>query len=41
MLIPPGNYYSINNDTDFPARVFFAQGCEILTSVDLGDEEQE
>lgn len=24
-----GNYYSIENDYDQPARVFFSQGCEV------------
>ncbi|KAM3085470.1 mitotic fidelity of chromosome transmission-related protein [Clarireedia jacksonii] len=28
MLIKPGNFYSITNDYDKPARIFFAQGCE-------------
>jgi len=25
-----GNFYSIENDYDKPARIFFSQGCEIL-----------
>jgi hypothetical protein len=24
-----GNFYSIVNDYDKPARIFFAQGCEV------------
>ncbi|TEY81541.1 hypothetical protein BOTCAL_0033g00220 [Botryotinia calthae] len=31
--VPRGNFYSITNDYDKPARIFFAQGCE------LGDSE--
>lgn len=27
--VPRGNFYSITNDYDKPARIFFAQGCEI------------
>ncbi|KAF9877686.1 hsp70-like protein [Colletotrichum karsti] len=27
-FVPRGNYYSIHNDYDQPARIFFAQGCE-------------
>jgi hypothetical protein len=29
-LISVGNFYSIENDYDKPARIFFSQGCEIL-----------
>lgn len=25
----PGNYYSISNDYQKPARIFFAQACEV------------
>ncbi|KAF4636531.1 hypothetical protein G7Y89_g1557 [Cudoniella acicularis] len=27
--VPRGNFYSIENDYDTPARLFFAQGCEV------------
>ncbi|KAI5864281.1 Mif2/CENP-C like-domain-containing protein [Durotheca rogersii] len=29
-FVPRGNHYSITNDSDYPARIFFAQGCEVL-----------
>ncbi|CAK7265590.1 mitotic fidelity of chromosome transmission-related protein [Sporothrix epigloea] len=32
--VPRWNYYSILNDNDRPARVFFAQGCEMLPPVE-------
>ncbi|XP_044724473.1 mif2/CENP-C like domain-containing protein [Hirsutella rhossiliensis] len=28
-FVPRGNYYSITNDYDNPARIFFSQACEI------------
>ncbi|KAL0941057.1 cupin domain-containing protein [Colletotrichum truncatum] len=28
-FVPRGNYYSIHNDYENPARIFFAQGCEV------------
>ncbi|KAK3944466.1 kinetochore CENP-C fungal-like protein [Diplogelasinospora grovesii] len=28
-FVPRGNYYSIENDYDQPARIFFSQGCEM------------
>jgi centromere protein C len=28
-LTSAGNFYSIENDYDKPARIFFAQGCEV------------
>ncbi|KAI9850463.1 MAG: hypothetical protein M1824_003294 [Vezdaea acicularis] len=28
-VVPRGNTYSITNDYDLPARIFFAQGCEV------------
>lgn len=31
-----GNYYSIENDFDKPARVMFSQGCEV-SSAAAGD----
>ena len=38
-----GNYYSIENDYDQPARIFFSQGCEMaprpMTDEDAGEEE--
>jgi centromere protein C len=27
---PLGNFYSISNDYDKPARIFFSQGCEVI-----------
>ena len=27
--VPRGNFYSIENDYDKPARIFFSQGCEV------------
>ncbi|KAI9819812.1 MAG: hypothetical protein M1832_003887 [Thelocarpon impressellum] len=35
--VPRGNAYSIANDTDAPARVFFSQGCEL----EQGDAESQ
>ncbi|KAF4123601.1 centromere protein C [Geosmithia morbida] len=29
-FVPRGNYYSITNDYQTPARIFFAQACEVL-----------
>ncbi|KAG5930487.1 hypothetical protein E4U42_001059 [Claviceps africana] len=52
-FVPRGNYYSITNDYDFPARIFFAQACEVAPQAgelppaaaaevdDGGEEEQE
>ncbi|KAE9372219.1 hypothetical protein N431DRAFT_408303 [Stipitochalara longipes BDJ] len=31
--VPRGNFYSIVNDYDKPARIFFAQGCEVQEEV--------
>ncbi|KAK8094416.1 cupin domain-containing protein [Apiospora hydei] len=31
-FVPRGNHYSIENNTERPARIFFAQGCEMLLS---------
>jgi centromere protein C len=31
-----GNFYSIVNDYDKPARIFFAQGCEVQEEVPEG-----
>ncbi|OAA67151.1 cupin domain containing protein [Niveomyces insectorum RCEF 264] len=36
--VPRGNYYSIVNDSDHPARIFFAQGCEKVTVLEPDDE---
>ncbi|KAI1388280.1 Mif2/CENP-C like-domain-containing protein [Hypoxylon trugodes] len=33
-FVPRGNHYSITNNTDNPARIFFAQGCEMAAPVD-------
>ncbi|KAJ2967788.1 hypothetical protein NQ176_g9498 [Zarea fungicola] len=41
-FVPRGNYYNIANDYDFPARVYFAQACEVLSpSADMGDVTQQ
>ncbi|KAK6083600.1 cupin [Seiridium cupressi] len=32
-FVPRGNHYSIVNDTDKPARLFFCQGCEMPAQV--------
>jgi centromere protein C len=38
--VTTGNTYSIENDYDQPARVFFSQGCEpVQRPEDLEDEE--
>ncbi|KAI1780453.1 Mif2/CENP-C like-domain-containing protein [Hypoxylon cercidicola] len=29
-FVPRGNHYSIANNTERPARIFFAQGCEMI-----------
>jgi hypothetical protein len=29
-----GNFYSIENDYDKPARIFFSQGCEVLETTE-------
>ncbi|PHH66670.1 hypothetical protein CDD81_6507 [Ophiocordyceps australis] len=31
-FVPRGNYYSVTNDYDVPARIFFAQACEAQAS---------
>jgi len=33
ILIIAGNFYSIENDYDQPARIFFAQGCEVQEEI--------
>ncbi|KAG8160465.1 hypothetical protein KVR01_010001 [Diaporthe batatas] len=30
-FVPRGNYYSIENGHDMPARIMFSQGCEVLS----------
>ncbi|KAK0651185.1 kinetochore CENP-C fungal-like protein [Cercophora newfieldiana] len=44
-FVPRGNYYSIENDYDQPARLFFSQGCEVAppepVPVEEGGEEEE
>ncbi|KAI8161247.1 Inner kinetochore subunit cnp3 [Colletotrichum sp. SAR 10_70] len=35
-FVPRGNYYSIHNDYEQPARIFFAQGCEVNSSAMAG-----
>ncbi|KAH8770122.1 cupin domain-containing protein [Diaporthe sp. PMI_573] len=30
-FVPRGNYYSIENGHDLPARIMFSQGCEVLS----------
>lgn len=37
-FVPRGNYYSIENHSDRPARIFFAQGCELLVPVETEEE---
>jgi hypothetical protein len=29
-----GNFYSIENDYDIPARIFFSQGCEVVETTE-------
>ncbi|ROV97692.1 hypothetical protein VMCG_07380 [Cytospora schulzeri] len=31
-FVPRGNYYSIENDHDKPARIMFSQGCEVSSA---------
>lgn len=35
-----GNYYSITNDYDKPARIFFSQGCEVTSQPAEGEQSQ-
>ncbi|KAK1987873.1 cupin domain-containing protein [Colletotrichum cereale] len=35
-FVPRGNYYSIENDYETPARIFFAQGCEVSNGLAQG-----
>ncbi|KAL7624324.1 mitotic fidelity of chromosome transmission- protein [Parahypoxylon ruwenzoriense] len=38
-FVPRGNHYSILNNSDSSARIFFAQGCEILVESEGAQEE--
>ncbi|KAL1895168.1 mitotic fidelity of chromosome transmission-related protein [Ceratocystis pirilliformis] len=41
-FVPRGNYYSIVNDYDSPARIFFAQACEMeMQQYEEGEEAEE
>ncbi|TQW00570.1 cupin domain-containing protein [Cordyceps javanica] len=37
-FVPRGNYYNIANEFDFPARVYFAQACEVSPSPQAVDD---
>ncbi|KAI0547357.1 Mif2/CENP-C like-domain-containing protein [Xylaria curta] len=37
--VPRGNHYQIQNETDRSARIFFAQGCEMIAQEDEEGEE--
>ncbi|KAI2625464.1 Mif2/CENP-C like-domain-containing protein [Xylaria nigripes] len=39
-FVPRGNSYWIRNETDRPARLFFAQGCEVLVQPEVEEEER-
>ncbi|KAK7980720.1 Choline transport protein [Apiospora arundinis] len=39
-FVPRGNHYSISNTSERPARIFFAQGCEMLVAPE-GEEAAE
>jgi len=34
--VPRGNFYSISNDYERPARIFFSQGCDTLEEAEMG-----
>ncbi|KAI0455986.1 Mif2/CENP-C like-domain-containing protein [Xylaria acuta] len=38
-FVPRGNHYQIRNETDRPARIFFAQGCEMPAQPNAEGEE--
>ncbi|KAI0843334.1 Mif2/CENP-C like-domain-containing protein [Hypoxylon sp. FL0890] len=40
-FVPRGNHYSITNNSDRPARIFFAQGCEMVALPEGLEEAQE
>ncbi len=37
-FVPRGNYYNIANDYEFPARVYFAQACEVSASSEVMED---
>ncbi|KAG4441163.1 hypothetical protein IFR05_003384 [Cadophora sp. M221] len=37
--VPRGNFYSIENDYDKPARIFFSQGCELIEEAGAGESQ--
>ncbi|KAG4419931.1 hypothetical protein IFR04_006968 [Cadophora malorum] len=37
--VPRGNFYSIENDYDKPARIFFSQGCEVVEDLGVGESQ--
>ncbi|KAJ5038937.1 uncharacterized protein L3040_006612 [Drepanopeziza brunnea f. sp. 'multigermtubi'] len=37
--VPRGNFYSIENEHDKPARIFFSQGCEITDDAGAGESQ--
>ncbi|KAK0122260.1 hypothetical protein ONS95_010510 [Cadophora gregata] len=37
--VPRGNFYSIENDYDKPARIFFSQGCEVVEDIGAGESQ--
>ncbi|RGP61646.1 hypothetical protein FSPOR_9847 [Fusarium sporotrichioides] len=39
-FVPRGNYYSITNDYDTDARIFFTQGCEVAAQSTEPDQSQ-
>ncbi|KAI1320765.1 hypothetical protein F5Y16DRAFT_78235 [Xylariaceae sp. FL0255] len=39
-FVPRGNHYSIVNETDQHARLFFSQGCEILAQPEMEEAEE-
>ncbi|KAI1139548.1 Mif2/CENP-C like-domain-containing protein [Hypoxylon sp. FL0543] len=40
-FVPRGNHYSITNNSDRPARIFFAQGCEMVALPEGQEDVQE
>ncbi|KAI1497044.1 Mif2/CENP-C like-domain-containing protein [Biscogniauxia marginata] len=38
-FVPRGNHYSIANESNRPSRIFFAQGCEVLVTEQLEEQE--
>ncbi|CAL3967032.1 unnamed protein product [Diplocarpon coronariae] len=37
--VPRGNFYSIENEHDKPARIFFSQGCENIGEAGVGESQ--